>query len=122
MLRAILFLLASAALTAGLTCAWTAPAPDAPTALVQDAIQSWTGTLVDAGCKSSSPAQACEVSTNTANFGIMTSNGKFFKFDAEGNSKAKAAIGESRKAGKVTITVAGKLAGDTIYVQDFRLS
>jgi hypothetical protein len=122
MLRAILFLLASAALTAGLTCAWTAPAADSPTALAQDAIQSWTGTLVDAGCKTSTPAQACEVSTSTANFGILTSNGKFLKFDAEGNSKAKAAIGEAKQAGKVSATVAGKLAGDTIYVQDFKLS
>lgn len=52
----------------------------------------------------------------------MTSNGKFLKFDAAGNSKAKAVIGQAGKAGKVSATVTGKLEGDTIYVQDFKLA
>lgn len=119
MRRATLSLLGSA-LSAALLCASNSPAPGAPAAQAQAAQQSWTGTLVDAGCKNSSPASACEVSSNTSAFGIVTNDGKFYKFDAAGNSKAKAMSGQD--ATKRQVTVTGKLEGDTIHVQDVKAS
>src|SRR6516225_8667381 len=52
----------------------------------------WTGTLVDADCKASASNTRCEVSQTSKAFGLHTSDGKYFKLDAESNAKVRAAL------------------------------
>jgi hypothetical protein len=79
--------------------------------------QVWTGTLVDAACKAADASGACEVSQETKAFGLQTADGKFYKFDANGNSKAGAALQKAaNKTGAISVTVTGSMEGDTIKV------
>ena len=82
--------------------------------------QSITGMLVDAGCKAAQPTAECEISADTSSFGILTSDGRFLKFDASGNTMAKAEIDKAKKTGKVSATVSGTVDKlDTVHVDNF---
>src|ERR1700674_818717 len=66
--------------------------------------ETWTGKLLDAACHERSqqnPAKnstktgnppTCEASTSTGEFALQTSDGKVYRLDAVGNSKASTAI------------------------------
>ena len=81
--------------------------------------QSWTGTLADASCKATTPTEACEVTASTGSYGMVMSDGKFAKFDSQGNSLVAAQL--RGKQGKVTAKVTGKLSGDTIQVEQVQI-
>jgi hypothetical protein len=110
---------------------------------------TYNGTLVDAGCRtthtehsesSSNPSEGtsssrseksdkvdCPVTTSTSSFGLMTSDGKFVRFDDPGNTK----VVEMMKSNKdwsrsinehqpVRVRVIGTPNGDTVVVQEIR--
>lgn len=96
------------------------PAP-ARQVQAQNQAQSWTGTLVDAACKQSTPDQKCAASTATTAFGLVT-GGKLLKFDDAGNSMASKEIEKAgAKSGEPAATVAGALEGDTIKVESIQI-
>jgi len=76
---------------------------------------TWAGVLADADCKARQPDKACEVSASTASFGLVMADGSFAKLDAQGNSLA--ANHAKGKQGPIKVKVTGKLAGDTIAVE-----
>ncbi len=81
--------------------------------------RTWTGALADANCKARTPADACEVTASTGSYGIVLSDGKFAKFDSQGNSLVAAQL--RGKQGKVTAKVTGKLSGDAIQVEQVQI-
>ena len=125
MRKRLLTFLGCIALAAGLAAAQDQPQPaSAPQREPAPAAgQSITGMLVDAACKASQPTAACEVSASTTSFGILTSDGRFLKFDASGNTMAKSEIEKSKKTGKVSATVTGTVDGsDTVHVENVSCS
>jgi hypothetical protein len=87
------------------------------------ASQSWTGTLYDATCRASTPTAACEVSPTTKSFGLKTSDGKYYRFDATGNSQVEQSMKQSKTStGAVNATVTGSLSGDEIKVTSVKIS
>jgi hypothetical protein len=88
--------------------------------------EDWTGRLVDASCYAQNQtAKPCDVSASTTSF-MLDVNGKFYKLDAAGNSKAATAIknradrstpGAPAAAGPVNAKVSGSVEGsDSIKV------
>ena len=86
---------------------------------------SWDGTVVDVMCKgkdlASHPKQ-CALSCAKSGFGLVTSDGKFYKFDESGNSKALAAIKKTAKDKDLKATVTGAMDGDIIKVDSIKIS
>jgi cytoskeletal protein RodZ len=113
---------------------------------------TWNGTLVDAGCRSThtehssssttspdarttrtetthstSDSTECPVTTTTTTFGIVTSDGKFVRFDEPGNTKIIEMV-KSNKAWKremegkkpVAVRVVGTANGDTIVLESIK--
>ena len=79
--------------------------------------QTFAGTLVDADCKAADTNGVCEITDATKHFGIMTSDGKYTKFDKDGDSKAKSVLATTAmKTGAIRASVNGKMAGDHIKV------
>ncbi len=87
--------------------------------------EDWTGRLLDASCydqnKTSKP---CDATGSTTSF-MLDVNGKVYKLDAAGNSKAVDAIksradrasGEAKASGPINAKVSGAMEGtDSIKV------
>jgi len=84
--------------------------------------QTFAGTLVDADCKTADANGMCEITDATKHFGIMTSDGKYTKFDKDGDSKAKSVLATTAvKTGAIRASVNGKLDGDHIKVQSVQI-
>jgi hypothetical protein len=99
--------------------------------------ENWTGRLMDANCYTtqqtmpqSSQKDACNATGSTSSFAVDVS-GKIYKFDADGNRQAAAALKnradrstQPQNASKdepVTARVSGKLEGDTIKVESLNV-
>ena len=54
-------------------------------------------------------------------YGVLTADGKFFKFDEAGDKKALKALKASDKANDLRVTVTGKKHGDTLKVSSLKL-
>ena len=107
------------------------------------------GTLVDAGCRtthsehhesSSNPSEGtsssrteksdkvdCPVTTTTSSYGLMTSDGKFLRFDDPGNTKVVEMMKSNRDWSKsvndhqpVRVRIVGTPNGDVVVVQEIR--
>lgn len=81
--------------------------------------ESWTGTIVDTSCKGKDLAghtKACVMSCAGKGLGIVLSDGKFVKFDEEGNVKALAALKASTKDKDLKAKVTGTVDGDVLKV------
>ena len=86
--------------------------------------ESWTGTVVDTMCKDKDVAnhtRQCALGCAKSGFGIVTSDGKFVKFDEAGNAKALAALKASKKDKDLRATVTGSLNDDVITVDSIQL-
>ncbi len=103
---------------------------------------NWTGKLIDSACHDrqaapggqpgGAPAQpgqakggseACAPTATTTSFAIQTADGKVYKLDAPGNSKAMAAFkSDGAKSKDGNVSVSGDLEGTTIKVDsvDYR--
>ena len=81
--------------------------------------ESWTGTIVDTSCKSkdlASHTKQCLQGCAKSGLGIVLSDGKFVKFDEEGNVKALAALKASSKDKDLKGKITGTLDGEVIKV------
>jgi len=104
--------------------------------------QSWSGTLFDTtntACagetKGASPADTCPVTVCTTSFGIRLPDGKLYKFDEGGNSKAASALQKSKKGSKqvfsywqsgkatkpITAHVTGSMTSDILNLETVRI-
>jgi hypothetical protein len=82
--------------------------------------ETWNGTLVDVMCKDkdiSAHTRKCALSCAKSGFGLVTSDGKFVKFDEAGNAKSLSALKTSGKEKDLKAKVEGALDGDTIQVR-----
>lgn len=83
--------------------------------------------LVDTNCstkvKSNPDAHTrnCALQCAKSGFGILTADGTFLKFDAQGNEKALAALKGSQATDHLRATVTGEREGDTIKVTSLKM-
>jgi hypothetical protein len=63
----------------------------------------------------------CALSCEDGGYGILTTDGKYLKFDDAGNKKAAAALQATKKTDHVRATVEGTVAGDQLKVSSLKL-
>lgn len=86
--------------------------------------ETWNGALVDVMCKDKDIAghtRKCALSCAKSGFGLVTSDGKFVKFDEAGNAKALAALKSSSKEKDLKAKVEGSLDGDVVQVSSITI-
>jgi hypothetical protein len=87
--------------------------------------ETYSGTLMDTMCKGESDIAAhtkkCALGCAKHGYGLMTSDGKFLKFDEAGNAQAMAALKASTKEKDLKATVTGDSDGDTLKVKSVSL-
>ena len=86
--------------------------------------ESWTGTVVDVMCKGKDLAghtAKCAVSCSKGGYGLVTSDGKFVKFNETGNAKALAALKATGKEKDLKAKVNGSLDNDVINVESIEI-
>jgi hypothetical protein len=84
--------------------------------------ENWTGKLIDANCKpdpNSSSQNSCAPTPSTKVFAIQTADGKVFRLDNAGNTKAAAALKQDPT--KTGVTVSGSLDGQMVKVDSIDL-
>jgi len=90
--------------------------------------ETWTGKLIDANCKTqaSTPANpetgaasSCTPTASTKDFAIQTADGKVYKLDKSGNSKAAAAMKNNPSNSEITVN--GTLEGQMVKVNSLDL-
>lgn len=92
------------------------------------AAETWKdASLVDVNCSAKvkdhpdAHTRACALMCANSGFGIITSDGTFLKFDAEGNQQAVAALKASSATDHLHATVTGEREGDTIKVKSLKM-
>lgn len=90
--------------------------------------EEWKGvSVVDTNCLEKVKAdpdkhpRSCALKCEKGGYGVLTSDGKYLKFDAAGNEKAVAALKESKKENHLRANVTGERDGDTIKVSSITL-
>ena len=86
---------------------------------------TWDGTVVDVMCKGkdlASHTKQCALACSKSGYGLVTSDGKFYKFDESGNAKALAAIKKTKRDKDLKATVTGTMDGDMIKVASIQVS
>ena len=86
--------------------------------------ESFTGTVVDVACKGKDLAahtRQCAMKCGKSGYGLVTSDGKFMKFDEVGNTKVAEALKASSKEADLKATVTGKVDGDLLVVESIAL-
>ena len=86
--------------------------------------ESWNGTVVDVMCKDKDIAghtKKCALGCAKSGFGLVTSDGKFLKFDEAGNSKTLTALKATDKEKDLKAKVDGTLDGDTVQVSSISI-
>lgn len=81
--------------------------------------ETWNGTLVDVMCKDKDIAahtKKCALGCAKGGYGLVTSDGKFVKFDEAGNAKALAALKATGKEKDLKAKVEGTLDGEMVQV------
>ena len=85
---------------------------------------TWNGTVVDVMCKGNDVAnhtKDCALKCSKSGYGLVTSDGQFYKFDESGNAKALAALRKSAKDKDLRATVSGTMDGDVIKVDGIKM-
>jgi len=83
--------------------------------------------VVDVNCSKKvaadpdSHTRACALKCQESGFGILTSDKKFLKFDANGNKEVIAALKASDKKDHLRANVTGDVEGDTLKVTSVKL-
>ena len=86
---------------------------------------TWDGTVVDVMCKGqdlASHTKQCALSCSKSGFGLVTSDGQFYKFDESGNAKALAALKKTKKEKDLKAKVTGTMDGNVIKVESIQVS
>lgn len=93
--------------------------------------ESWTGKLIDANCSAASNSnsnssatssklpESCTPTSSTKVFAIQTPDGKIYRLDSAGNSKAAEAV--KSNPGKSEVTVSGNLNGQMVKVESLQV-
>jgi hypothetical protein len=88
------------------------------------------GFLMDVSCQAKHPGDAefaeghekdCLQMCAKSGFGVLTSEGKFVKFDAEGNKKVESFVKETSADGAWKVEVTGVMKGEKMTVQSISL-
>ncbi len=85
---------------------------------------TFNGTVIDVMCKDKDAAahtKDCAMSCSKSGFGLVTSDGKFLKFDEKGNAKATAALKATKKSSDLKATVKGTADGDVLKVDSITI-
>ena len=85
---------------------------------------SWSGTVVDVMCKGKDVAnhtKECALGCSKSGYGLVTSDGQFYKFDESGNAKAVDALKKTSKDKDLRATVTGTMDGDVIKVDGIQM-
>ena len=85
---------------------------------------SWSGTVVDVMCEGKDVAnhtKDCALGCSKSGYGLVTSDGQFYKFDESGNAKALAALKKSTKDKDLKASVSGTMDGDVIKVDAIKM-
>lgn len=85
--------------------------------------------IVDVMCSGQAATQAnpdahtrsCALECAHGGYGIYTKDGKFLKFDSQGNAKALAAIKATKEMRRLRVDVTGEVSGDTLKVESLKL-
>jgi len=83
--------------------------------------------VVDVSCSKKAAAnadahtRACALACEKSGFGILTADGQFLKFDADGNAKIAEALKASKKTDHLRVNVNGDVQGDTLKVASIQL-
>jgi hypothetical protein len=92
------------------------------------ATQTWKNvSLMDGHCISKMAENAdehprsCALQCSKGGYGVITTDGKFLRFDEAGNEKALEALKKSEKNDHLRATVTGTLEGETITVSSIAL-
>src|SRR4051794_29797552 len=84
----------------------------------------FSGTVVDVMCRGkdlSSHTRECAVTCAKSGYALVTSDGKFLKFDESGNARTLAALKKSTREKDLKAKVTGALDGDVLKVQSIEL-
>ncbi len=85
---------------------------------------SWSGYLVDNMCKDKdlpTHTRKCALACAKSGYGLMTSDGKYLKFDEKGNAKALAALKATKKEKDLKAKVSGTEDAGIIHVESVEL-
>jgi hypothetical protein len=92
------------------------------------AAETWKAVpIVDVACSAKvkgdpdAHTRDCGLACSKSGFGIVTSDGAFLKFDANGNERAVSALKLAQKKDHLRVTVTGKKEGDVIKVTSLRM-
>lgn len=83
--------------------------------------------LVDVNCSKKAAAnpdahtRSCALSCARSGFGILTSDNRFLKFDANGNKEVIKELKASHEKDHLRVNVSGDLQGDTLHVSSVKL-
>lgn len=90
--------------------------------------EEWKGvSVIDTNCLDKVKAdpdkhpRSCALQCAKGGYGLLTSDGKYLKFDAAGNEKTVAALKESKKADHLRANVTGEREGDSVKVSAITL-
>ena len=81
--------------------------------------ETFSGTVVDVMCKGkdlASHTTKCAVGCAKGGYALVTSDGKFLKFDESGNAKALAALKATSKEKDLKAKVDGTMDGEVLEV------
>jgi hypothetical protein len=87
--------------------------------------ETFNGTVVDVMCKGkdlASHTKKCAVGCAKGGYALVTSDGKFIKFDEVGNAKALAALKATSKENDLKATVEGTMDGDVLQVSSIAIN
>ena len=92
------------------------------------AAETWKNvSVIDTQCVSKVKADPdkhttkCALQCQKGGYGLLTTDGTYLKFDAEGNTKTLAALQASKKTDHLRATVVGDRSGDAIKVTSISL-
>lgn len=92
------------------------------------AAETWKGvSVIDTQCVSKVKADPdkhttkCALQCQKGGYGLLTTDGTYLKFDAEGNTKTLAALQATKKTDHLRATVVGDRSGDAIKVTSISL-
>ncbi len=86
--------------------------------------ETWNGTVIDLMCLHQTAARhrrGCALNCAGSGFGLVMANGRVYKLDAAGNTKAVEALKASEKDSDLRAKVTGELKGEVIRVDSLDL-
>ncbi len=90
---------------------------------------TWTNvSLVDVNCSAKVAAnpdahtRSCALECAKSGYGVIATDGKYLKLDAEGSKKALALLKASDRKDHLRVNLTGNLAGETIAVQTIEMA